>query len=235
LPRLAAARNRRRDGTTLAAHPLAPARRRAHAEERQMKATDLLEKQHRLVEKLFAQFEDARSEQSKRDIFEKIAASLVAHDAIEREIFYPACEREMRGAADTVQESIVEHGLLAISIFRADMIKSGDLHAHVKVLRDLVDHHVEEEEGGLIPNANKKLSKLRNEALGLEMESRFNRAMREDFRLALRKHIEQILVGVRRARPAAPKRSVAQARAMSTTRARPKAARKRTTARRGAR
>ena len=55
-----------------------------------MKANELIQKQHRLVEDLFEQFENARGAQ-KGKIFEQIAKNLVAHDAIEREIFYPAC------------------------------------------------------------------------------------------------------------------------------------------------
>src|SRR4051812_40971351 len=76
---------RRRPGSTDPADPGRP----------RMKATDLLLKQHRLVEDLFEQFEEAKTPAQKRTIFEKLAANLVGHDAIEREIFYPACEKEL--------------------------------------------------------------------------------------------------------------------------------------------
>jgi|SRR4029078_4357877 len=53
-----------------------------------MKATDLLESQHRLVEKLFDQYENAKDMSEKTSLFEQIAKNLVGHDAIEREIFF---------------------------------------------------------------------------------------------------------------------------------------------------
>ncbi|HYO46573.1 MAG TPA: hypothetical protein VEY33_07790, partial [Gemmatimonadota bacterium] len=44
--------------------------------------------------------------------------------------------------------------------------------AKVKVLKDLVDHHVEEEEGQMMPKAKKLLSSEELEALGTQVESR---------------------------------------------------------------
>ena len=84
-----------------------------------MKAHELLLKQHRLVEALFKQFESARGAQ-KRRVFEQIATNLVAHDAIEREIFYPACERAIADE-DVLAEALVEHGVVEFCVFRADM------------------------------------------------------------------------------------------------------------------
>jgi hypothetical protein len=207
-----------------------------------MRATDLLEKQHRIVEKLFAQFEDARSEETKRDLFERIAANLVAHAVIEREIFLPACEREVRGVADLLKESVVEHGLVEFCVFRADKNRRSDkLDAHVKVLKDVVLHHAEEAEHHLLPNVRKKLSKARDEALGMQLEARFQEVMRGDFRAPLRSDLEQVLSGRAKTAPGrvpspggrmAPKRTVAKARATSATRTRAQAPRKRTTGRR---
>ena len=48
-----------------------------------MNAIELLESQHRDVEKLFSKHENAKGASSKRQLFEKLADSLAAHAAIE--------------------------------------------------------------------------------------------------------------------------------------------------------
>lgn len=60
-----------------------------------MKATDLLKQQHDEVKELFGRVEAAPRATTKRKLFEELAANLVAHDGIERELFYPACEETM--------------------------------------------------------------------------------------------------------------------------------------------
>ena len=69
-----------------------------------MKATDYLKAQHREVERLFAAIESAEDGPKKQKLFEELAANLVGHDAIEREIFYPACEEAM-GLNDLLGEA----------------------------------------------------------------------------------------------------------------------------------
>jgi hemerythrin superfamily protein len=76
-----------------------------------MNATELLKSQHREVESLFKRIEKAQEDSEKRELFEELAANLVAHDAIEREIFYPACEEEM-GMNELLGEVLAEHGLV---------------------------------------------------------------------------------------------------------------------------
>lgn len=161
-----------------------------------MKATELLIKQHRLVEELFEQFEDAEGAEEKREIFEKIAANLVGHDAIEREIFYPACEKELGEEDDVLGESLVEHGLVEFSLFRADANRTDDdLEKYVTVLKEVVMHHVKEEEKELLPKVKSELESEQLEQLGAQMEKRFEEAMQEDFREPLQENLQQVLEG----------------------------------------
>lgn len=161
-----------------------------------MKATDLLIKQHRLVDELFEQFEEAESTREKRQIFEKLAANLVGHDAIEREIFYPACEEELGEEDDVLGESLVEHGVVEFCLFRADQNRDGDeFDKYVTVLKEVVQHHVKEEEKELFPKVKRKLDSATLEELGGTMEARFEEALEEDFREPLRENLEQVLAG----------------------------------------
>jgi hemerythrin superfamily protein len=161
-----------------------------------MKATELLIKQHRLVEELFEQFEDADAAGEKREIFEKLAANLVGHDAIEREIFYPACERALGKEDDVLGESLVEHGVVEFSLYRADANRTGDdFDKYVTVLKEVVMHHVKEEEKELFPKVRSEMEGPQLEQLGAQMEKRFQEALQEDFREPLQENLEQVLLG----------------------------------------
>jgi hemerythrin superfamily protein len=163
-----------------------------------MKANELLEQQHRLVEDLFDQFEQA-DESEKEEAFLQIATNLVAHDAIERELFYPACEAaiEDEDGEDVLGESLIEHGLVEFCLFRADKNRTdaSELEKYVTVLKEVVMHNVKEEEDELLPKAKKALGAKKLEELGAEMESRFAKAMKSDFRRPLRENLQQVLDG----------------------------------------
>ena len=161
-----------------------------------MKATELLIKQHRLVEDLFEKFEDAEETEEKREIFEQLAANLVAHDAIEREIFYPACEKELGEEDDVLGESLVEHGVVEFSLYRADANRTtDDFDKYVTVLKENVEHHVKEEEKELLPKVKSSMETSQLEELGAKMEKRFQEALKEDFREPLQENLEQVLAG----------------------------------------
>jgi hypothetical protein len=161
-----------------------------------MKANELLIQQHRDVEALFQRFEKADAPAEKREIFEELAANLVAHDAIEREIFYPACEEELGEDDDVLGESLVEHGVVEFCLYGADEHReSDDFDKYVTVLKEMVMHHVEEEEKELLPQAKRKLDADTLEKLGATMEARFEKALQEDFRKPLRSNLEQVLAG----------------------------------------
>ncbi len=160
-----------------------------------MKANELLIQQHREVEALFERFETAETAE-KREIFEELAANLVAHDAIEREIFYPACEEELGEDDDVLGESLVEHGVVEFCLYGADEHRdSDDFDKYVTVLKEMVMHHVKEEEKELLPQVKRKLGAETLEELGTKMEARFEEAREEDFRKPLRDNLEQVLAG----------------------------------------
>ena len=57
--------------------------------------------------------------------------------------------------------------------------EDGQFDAKVKVLKDLVEHHVGEEEGQMMPKAKKLLSSDELEELGASLESRKEAVKRE--------------------------------------------------------
>lgn len=68
-----------------------------------MDAIELLEDQHREVEDLFEEIEEAEASE-KREIFDEIADQLAIHATIEEKHFYPAC-RDAK-TEDILRESL---------------------------------------------------------------------------------------------------------------------------------
>jgi hemerythrin superfamily protein len=166
-----------------------------------MKATELLKQQHREVEKLFKAIEDAEDDE-KTELFEELASKLVAHDAIEREIFYPACEEAM-GLDDLLGEALVEHGVVEFGLYQADQAAGNDdFEYKCTVLQEIVEHHVKDEEKEFFPKVEKTLGGTRLEELATQMEERFEQALEEDFRTPLYNNLKQVLGGALKPAPA---------------------------------
>jgi hemerythrin superfamily protein len=136
-----------------------------------MNAIDLLESQHREVEKLFSKIEKSKSDDAKGRLFEEIADKLAVHASIEEHHFYPAVKANR--TEDILLESLEEH--LGIKRILADLldIEASDetFDAKIKVLKEQVSHHVEEEESELFPKVRKLFNKEQLEALGQEMSA----------------------------------------------------------------
>lgn len=167
-----------------------------------MKATKLLTQQHKEVSDLFKKFGKTKDEDEQEELFEHIGAGLAAHDAIERELFYPACKEALGADDETLGEGLVEHEVVEFSIYKADLADAEDFKHCVKVLSEIVEHHVEEEEKELFPKIEKAMTAEALEELGVEMEQRFEEAMEEDFREAVRANLEQVLSGAIETEPA---------------------------------
>jgi hemerythrin superfamily protein len=134
-----------------------------------MNAIKLLKQQHREVEALFKQLEKAKSARPRQKAFEQIADKLAVHATIEEKHFYPSVNR--RNTEEILLEAVEEH--LGVKRVIADMLKlradDPTFEAKAKVLKDLVEHHVEEEEETLFPKVSKLIDAEELEALGDEM------------------------------------------------------------------
>jgi hemerythrin superfamily protein len=145
-----------------------------------MNVIELLKKDHRNVSELFAAYETAKDdgeEGSRQEIAREICLELTAHAKVEEELFYPAVDAKSSGDEDTqekVKEADEEHRLVKALVGEIqDMDEDDDnFDAKVKVLKDVVDHHVEEEEGELMPKAKKLLTPAELEEMGTEAEAR---------------------------------------------------------------
>ncbi len=136
-----------------------------------MDAFELLKADHRKVSKLFDQLESVDGNK-KLDVFEQIKAELDLHAHIEETILYPALEKPEETHKITL-EAYEEHKVVKTLLAQLAQAKSAndEWQAKAKVLRENVDHHVEEEENELFEKAEDALSDEEVEALGSRMES----------------------------------------------------------------
>jgi hemerythrin-like domain-containing protein len=160
-----------------------------------MNAIDLLKEHHREVQGLFEQIEEAEGIDEKTKLFRDLAGKLVGHDGIERQIFYPACE-EALGLTDELGEALVEHGVVEFSLYQADQALGGpDFDFKVKVLQELLDHHIKEEEDEFFPKVQKALGDDKLDSLGEELAEAFEDALEEDYHVPLFENLRQVLIG----------------------------------------
>jgi hemerythrin-like domain-containing protein len=139
-----------------------------------MKATDLLKKQHKNVKALFKKVENTEGGRQRRQLMDQIANELKIHTKIEEEIFYPAVrELGTSKAEEMIDEAFEEHHVVDLVLAELPQVDPEDerFSAKMTVLSELVEHHVEEEEGELFPMAEKKLGKDRLQMLGEQMQS----------------------------------------------------------------
>lgn len=116
-------------------------------------AIALLKQDHRTVEALFAEFEDAdESEQS--SLATRICQMLTVHTTIEEEFLYPQAKEAFGEEDDAmVYEAEIEHGSCKelIAKVEAGTPEDPEFKPLVKVLSEYIKHHVKEEEKELFP------------------------------------------------------------------------------------
>lgn len=144
-----------------------------------MNAIELLKKDHRTVKSLFESFEKAKEKDegtSKAELFASIKEELDVHARVEEEIFYPAFDGAAKEEDDKelVLEAGEEHKQVKTLLAELEELGPDDdtFDAKMKVLKDNVEHHVEEEEGEMFPHAQKQLGSERLEELGQQIAAR---------------------------------------------------------------
>ena len=167
-----------------------PAAKAKPAAKPELDAIALLKADHRKDEGLFEKFEAAKGAERKKALAMQICTELSVHATVEEEIFYPACKGKI-DEEDKLDEAYVEHDGAKVLI--AEIVGSDAnaefYDAKVKVLSELIKHHVKEEEA-----RSEGLFAMAREA-GLDVE-----ALGQD--IALRK--EQLLTEIKESGLPAP-------------------------------
>ena len=143
-----------------------------------MDATKLLKSQHAEVKALFGKFESARGPGQKQALFDQIADALAGHCTIEEKIFYPSVY--VGSLKEALEEAVEEH--LGAKRVIADLLKmrpeDEQFDAKMAVLKEQIEHHVEEEEGELFPKVEKNFSADELSGLGDQMKALFDQVQK---------------------------------------------------------
>ena len=116
-------------------------------------ALELLKQDHREVEEWFDEYNELKEDDDrKRALVEKICLALKVHAQIEEEIFYPQA-RQATKDNDLIDEAAVEHATVKHLIGEIEGMEVGEelYDAKIRVLGEMVKHHIKEEEKELFP------------------------------------------------------------------------------------
>jgi hemerythrin-like domain-containing protein len=141
-------------------------------------AIALLKEDHKKVKGLLGDLEKSsmRTGPRAQKLVTQIDKELEIHTTIEEEIFYPAFRDAVRSEDDKKMyyEAKEEHHVVKLVL---PEVKEGGLAieefaAKCKVLKELVEHHADEEEKEMFPEARKVLSRPELQELGDRMAMR---------------------------------------------------------------
>ena len=120
-----------------------------------MDPTKLLEADHRTVEALFEQIEQAEGA-ARTPLIEELAENLRSHMELEESTVYPQIESIV--GAETIQEGNKEHELARKAL--ADVLSLAPdepgFGGALEALKAGIEHHVEEEENDVFPKVRKE-------------------------------------------------------------------------------
>jgi hemerythrin superfamily protein len=139
-------------------------------------ALTFLRSDHAKVEKLLKKLQNATNRDTQRNIFAQIDSELQAHTRIAEELFYPAFKVATKGRTNQglYFEAIEEHHVVDLLLpgMRTTTLSKDVFSAKAKVLRDVVEHHIEAEEGAMFPIARKAMGVQKLKDLGRRMQMR---------------------------------------------------------------
>jgi hypothetical protein len=147
-----------------------------------MNALTLLEDDHRKMRKLLDELEATteRGIRTREELYSTIKGELTIHELIEEEIFYPALKGHPK-AEDIVLEGYEEHHVVDLVMAELENLPVDDESwgAKAKVMKENVEHHMEEEEGDMFKQARSIFDRAELEELGERMAARKTEAQQE--------------------------------------------------------
>jgi iron-sulfur cluster repair protein YtfE (RIC family) len=139
-----------------------------------MNAYDLLKEDHKKASAILEKLEPTteRALKTRDELFTRLKSELEVHTAIEEQIFYPALKQAAE-TRDIIFEALEEHNVVKglLSELASTPKDSEEWTAKLTVLKENIEHHVEEEEGEMFKNAREALTDQQAEQLGDRMQA----------------------------------------------------------------
>ncbi len=138
-----------------------------------MDAIALLKADHDKVKKMLDEGETTteRGVKTRTELLATLKLELTVHERIEEEIFYPALKEHPK-ARDIVLEGYEEHHVVdeIMGELEATDVTDETWGAKFKVMKENIEHHIEEEEGEMFKNARQVFERQELEDLGARMQ-----------------------------------------------------------------
>jgi hemerythrin-like domain-containing protein len=142
-----------------------------------MNAIDLLKADHERVKGILSQLSESteRGVKKRTELLAKLEMEISIHTRLEEEVLYPAFKKAGGKDQDVMYYEAKEEHRTVDSLVLPDLKvtdpSTPEFAGRVKVVKELLEHHIEEEETEMFPQANKLLGKATLEELGAQMET----------------------------------------------------------------
>jgi hypothetical protein len=147
-----------------------------------MDAMSLLKEDHEKVKKILGELESTteRGVKTREELFTKVKEELVVHEAIEEEIFYPALKEHPK-TKEIALEGYEEHHVVDTVMAEIEGVAYDDEKwgAKFKVMKENLEHHIEEEEGEMFKQARQVFDEDELAQLGESMLARKQELIRQ--------------------------------------------------------
>ena len=142
-----------------------------------MNAIDLLKADHERVKSILNQLSESteRGVKKRTELLAKLEMEITIHTRLEEEVLYPAYKKAGGKEQEVMYHEAKEEHRTVDSLVLPDLKMTDpstpEFSGRVKVVKELLEHHIEEEEQEMFPDARKLLGKAELEELGAQMES----------------------------------------------------------------
>lgn len=144
-----------------------------------MDALELLEDDHKTVKKILDDLENTteRGVKTREELFTRFKKEMQVHEVIEEEILYPAL-KEHKKSKEIALEGYEEHHVVDQIMTELDNLPFDDetWGAKLKVMKENIEHHIEEEEDDMFKKARQIFSKEELDEMGERMKARKEQA-----------------------------------------------------------
>jgi hemerythrin-like domain-containing protein len=141
----------------------------------ELDALSLLKDDHDKVKDMLEKLDQTteRAVKTREEVFTKLKSDLQVHEAIEEELLYPAL-REHAESKEIALEAWEEHHLVDLVVGEISETPFDDetWAAKLTVMKENLEHHIEEEEGELFKQARDVIGPEGLDELGRQMEAR---------------------------------------------------------------
>ena len=135
--------------------------------------TEILTADHREMIELLDQIETSTDPSDRRALADAVTAEVMRHSVAEEMFVYPVMERDIPGGKDEVEHDKEEHDEIVVVMKKLENVDAADAEfmGLVRELKELLDHHADDEESDQFPKLREHLTAETLHDLGRKVEA----------------------------------------------------------------